>query len=161
MGHERIAASARDGLEKVLSIADAHPGATLGNAYFGRTTTDVLAHLHAWQSLFEGWMEAHRADEAVAYPAEGYTWKQLGDLNEALFKAHSGRTYGAVREALIGSHERVLALVAAISEAELAEDSTHEWLSGQSLGGVAHECLGSHYEWALDTLESAGLTATE
>jgi len=161
LGHEWITAAAREGLDKVLAITDAHPGTTLGNAYFGRTTTDVLAHVHAWQTLFEGWIEAHRADETVAYPAEGYSWNQLGDLNEALFKAHAGRSYAAVRTALIESHERVLALVATIPEAELVEDSLHEWLSGQSLGGVAHECLGSHYDWALGTLEAAGLTAAE
>ena len=158
LGHESIASAAREGLDKVLAVTDAHPGANLGNAYLGRTTTDVLAHLHAWHSLFEGWMEAQGADEAVAYPAEGYTWKELDALNEALYKAHAGRSYDVVREALVESHGRVLALVAAIPESELAEDSIHEWLGGQALGGVAHECLGSHYEWALGTLEAAGLT---
>lgn len=161
MGHESIAAAAREGLTQVLGITDAHPGATLGAAYLGRTTTDVLAHLHAWHSLCEGWIEAQRAGATVAFPAEGYSWKQLDALNESLYMAHAGRSYNAVRDALIESHDLLLALVASTPESELIERSAYEWLGDDALGDVAHECLGAHYDWALGTLEAAGLTAPE
>jgi hypothetical protein len=161
MGHQRIATAAREGLDRVLAITDAHPGASLGDAYLGRTTTDVLAHLHAWHSLFEGWIEAQRSGETVAFPAEGFTWKELDALNEALYQAHAGRSYSSVRDALIESHDLLLALVAAAPESELVERSAYEWLGDEALGDVAHECLGAHYEWALGTLEAAGLTAQE
>lgn len=158
MGHERIDSAATAGLATLLAVTDAYPGEGLGDAYLGRTTTDVLAHLYAWHTLFEGWIAAHSAGEPVVYPAEGYTWKELGALNEALYKAHAGRDYEAVRDALLESHRTVMDLVAAIPESELVERSRHEWLGEESLGDLAHECLGGHYEWAIGTLEAAGLT---
>jgi len=159
LGHQGIENAAREGLAKVLAVTDAHPGEGLGDAYLGRTTTDVLAHLHAWHSLFEGWIEAHDAGDPVDYPAEGYTWNELDALNESLYQAHAGREYEAVRDALIESHGLMLALVSVIPESELVEPSAHAWLEGEALGGVAHECLGAHYDWALGTLEAAGLTS--
>jgi hypothetical protein len=49
--------------------------------------------------------------------------------------------------------------VRAIPEAELTSQDSHEWLGDESLGDVAHECLGAHYAWALGILEAAGLKA--
>jgi hypothetical protein len=157
MGHERIASAAADGLAKLLAVTDAHPGEGLGDAYLGRTTTDVLAHVHSWHTLFEGWIAVHLEGESVSYPAEGYSWKELDSLNEALYNAHAGRSYESVKDALLESHQLVLSLVAQIPESELVEVSRHEWLGDEALGDVAHECLGAHYEWALGILEAAGL----
>lgn len=158
MGHQRIASAATEGLATLLAVTDAHPGAGLGDAYLGRSTTDVLAHVHAWHTLFEGWIEAHSRGDSVPYPAEGYSWKELDALNEALYSAHAGRSYEAVKDALLESHQHVMSLVAAIPESELVERSRHQWLGDEALGDIAHECLGAHYEWALGTLEAAGLT---
>jgi len=158
MGHERIASAATEGLTALLAVTDAHPGEGLGDAYLGRTTTDVLAHVHAWHALFEGWVAAHHEGEPVPYPAEGYSWKELDALNEALYQAHAGRSYEAVRDALLASHAAVMSLVAAIPEPELVERSRHDWLGDDALGEVAHECLGAHYEWAIGILEAAGLS---
>lgn len=156
-GHEQIASSATEGLAKLLAVTDAHPGEGLGDAYLGRSTTDVLAHVHAWHTLFEGWVESHAAGEPVAYPAVGYSWNELDALNESLYNAHAGRSYEAVKDALLESHAMMMSIVAAISESELVEVERHEWLGGEALGDVAHECLGAHYEWALGTLEAANL----
>lgn len=157
MGHEQITSSATEGLARLLAVTDAHPGEGLGDAYLGRTTTDVLAHVHAWHTLFEGWIAAHQEGETVPYPAEGYSWNELDSLNEALYKAHAGRSYEAVKDALLESHQLVMSLVAQIPEPELVEVSRYEWLGGAAIGDVAHECLGAHYEWALGILEAAGL----
>jgi hypothetical protein len=147
------------GLAQVLAITDAHPAVDLGAAWLGRTTTDLLSHLHAWHLLFEGWVEADRAGETVAYPAEGYTWRDLDALNESLYTFHRAREHAPTRELLVESHTRVCDLVRAIPEAELTGAGLHPWLGDESLGDVAHECLGAHYEWALGILEAAGLKA--
>ena len=157
MGHAQIASAAAEGLATLLAVTDAHPGEDLGDAYLGRTTTDVLAHVHAWHTLFEGWIAAHLEGDSVPYPAEGYSWKELDSLNEALYKAHAGRSYESVKDSLLESHQLVLSLVDQIPESELVEVSRHEWLGDEALGDVAHECLGAHYEWALGILEAAGL----
>lgn len=156
-GHVHIVEAANEGLASLLAITDAHPDEDLGDVYLGRTTADMLSHLHAWHTLFEGWIEADRSDQTVAFPAEGYTWRDLDALNETLYAFHAGRPYDAVRTALVDSHERVCAIVESIPDAELNATETKRWLGGESLGDVAHECLGGHYEWALEVLEAAGL----
>ena len=154
-GHVQIIEAANTGLARLLAITDAHPAASLGDAYLRRTTTDVLSHLHAWHALFEGWIEADRAGDSVAYPAEGYSWRDLDALNETLYSFHAGRDYDSVRAALVESHDRVCAIVTATPESELTATESKDWLGDESLGDVAHECLGSHYEWALGILEAA------
>lgn len=156
---QQITADASRGLERVLAIADAHPGSSLGDAYLGRTTTDVLSHLHAWHELFSGWMAAHDAGDSVAYPAAGFTWRELDALNEAIYTANAGRDYAAVRASLLSSHDRMLGLIAALSDADLETPEAFPWAGGEAIGAVAHECLGAHYAWALDTFEAAGLAS--
>ena len=156
-GHSQIAQAADAGLAAVLARTDTHAGLSLGDAYLGRSTTDVLAHLHAWQVLCEGWIDAARLGGEVHYPAQGYSWNELESLNESLYGAHAGRSYDAVREALIESHRLLLALVRATPESLLADPAAHPWLGGEPLGMVAHECLGAHYDWALGILSAAGV----
>ncbi len=158
-GHSDIVAAADAGLAAVLARTDAHPGGSLGDAYVGRSTADLLAHLHAWHGLCEGWIEAARAGEAVAYPAVGHSWNELDALNESLYRAHAGRSYASMRDAIVESHGLLVALIAATPDPELADPSEHPWLGGESLGMVAHECLGAHYDWALGILDAAHLPA--
>lgn len=157
--HTQIIDAGNAGLAQVLAITDAHPAAWLGDAWLRRTTTDLLSHLHAWHLLFEGWVEADRAGEMVAYPAEGYTWRDLDALNEFLYSFHRNREYAAARALLTGSHERVCGLVLTIPEADLTMPQSQDWLGDEALGDVAHECLGAHYEWALGILAAAGFEA--
>lgn len=160
-GHAQIIEAANAGLARLLEVADAHRDADLGDAYLGRRTADVLSHVHAWHTLFEGWIEADRSDDTVAYPAEGYTWRELDALNETLYSFHAGRDYDSVRAALTASHERVCSIVAGIPDSDLTATEVKPWLGGESLSDVAHECLGAHYEWALGVLEAAGFGGDE
>ncbi|MCB2412495.1 ClbS/DfsB family four-helix bundle protein [Demequina sp. TTPB684] len=159
LGPKHIIEAADAGLARVLAITDAHPAALLGDAWLGRTTSDLLSHLHAWHLLFEGWVEAERAGESVAYPAEGYSWRDIDALNESLYTFHRARPHENTRQLLVESHARVCDIVRTIPEIELTTPETQEWLGDESLGDVAHECLGAHYEWAVGILEAAGLEA--
>ena len=150
--HLQLRADADAGLARVLAITDELPGVSLGEAYPGRTTTDVLAHLHGWHGLFAGWLEAHAAGGPVAYPAEGFTWDDVDALNGIIFRTHQGRPYLTMRTALEESHQRVMALLVDISGDDLTSTQSFAWTGGVPLVEIAHECLGGHYEWALDIL---------
>lgn len=152
-----LAAKADDRLTLVLARADAAPTFELGDAYHGRRVADVLAHLHAWHLVFDGWVAQDRAGSVPPFPAEGYTWNDLDALNDAFYQAHRERPYDAVRSMLLSSHRAMLHLLDTFSEAELTDASLHPWLNGQPLGDVADECLGEHYEWALKTFDAAGM----
>lgn len=152
-----LSASADEGLAEVLRRADAARDAELGAAYHGRRVADVLAHLHAWHLVFDGWVAQARAGSVPAFPAEGYTWDDLDALNDAFYQAHRDRPYEALRGMLVTSHRMMLTLLDTFTEDELLDPTAFAWLGGQSLGDVAHECLGAHYAWALKTFDNAGI----
>lgn len=152
---QELAAEAEQGLAELLRRADAAAGESLGDAYEGRTVGDVLAHLHAWHVVFDGWVAQERAGSVPAFPAEGYTWDDLKSLNDAFYQAHRERPYDAVRSMLVSSHQMMLALLDTFTEEELTRPDVFGWLGGEPLGDVAHECLAGHYHWALRTLDAA------
>src|SRR6478752_1105008 len=141
----QLTAKADSGLANVLRRADAARDTPLGAAYRDRTVSDVLAHLHAWHVVFDGWVAQDRAGSVPAYPAEGYTWKDLDSLNDAFYQAHRERPYEAVRAMLESSHRMMIALLDTFTDDELTDPDAFAWLGGQELGDVAHECLGAHY----------------
>lgn len=154
--HE-LATLADAGLQSVLRRADASRDAELGPDGRDKRVADVLAHLHAWHVIFDGWIALDRAGAVPAYPAEGYTWADLDALNQKLYEAHSERPYEALRAMLVSSHAMMLNLLDTFTQEELTDPAAFPWLGGEALGSVAHECLGAHYDWALRTFDSAGI----
>ncbi len=152
-----LTAKADRALAVLLERADAMQDAPLGAAYQFRRVADVLAHLHAWHLIFDGWVAQERAGAVPAFPAEGYSWADLDRLNEALFQAHRERTYESLRAMLVSSHRSMEHLLGTFSEDDLVSPDAHPWLGGQTLGDVADECLGEHYEWALRTLDATSV----
>ncbi len=152
-----LAAKANDALAAVLQRADASRDADLGAAYHDRRVADVLGHLYSWHIVFEGWLAQELAGAVPAYPAEGYSWDDIDTLNDLFYQAHRVRTYEALRSMLVTSHAAMLRLLATFTEQELVDTDVFGWLGGESLGSVADECLGAHYEWALRTFDAAGL----
>ncbi len=156
---DRIVASADEGLARLLARTDAHRDADLGAVYRDRRVADVLTHLHAWHLLLEGWLLDDAAGRTPAYPADGYTWATLGDLNDALAAAHRHLSYEEARAAVVASQARVVALVATLDDAVLTSPDAFAWLGGDRLASVAHECLGGHCTWAQGLLDRAGVPA--
>ncbi len=61
--------------------AEGRLDAAFANEGRDRSVRDVLAHLHAWHLLLEGWYEDGMIGGSPALPADGYTWRQLDALN--------------------------------------------------------------------------------
>ncbi|MFE6256036.1 ClbS/DfsB family four-helix bundle protein [Agromyces sp. NPDC057865] len=115
---------------------------------------DVVNHLHAWHVLLDGWLDAAAVGRTPAFPAEGYDWVSLDELNHVLRDRYRGVALAAARARLRTSHDRLLVRVAGIDEAELYDASRHPWSSGP-LAEPMHECLGGHYEWAIGAIAAA------
>lgn len=117
-----------------------------------RDAVDVLNHLHAWHMLLLGWLDADAAGRAPAYPAEGYTWRDLDRLNRDLRDRYRGDgDLATSRERVRASHRSVLARIDALDDAAIFSDG-RPWLGGATLAEPVHECLGGHYAWALGAL---------
>jgi hypothetical protein len=118
-----------------------------------RDAVDVLNHLHAWHVLLLGWLEADADGREPAYPAEGYTWRDLDRLNRDLRDRYRGDgDLDAARERLRASHHSALARVDAFDDDAIFSDG-RPWLKGATLAEPVHECLGGHYAWAIGALE--------
>lgn len=117
-----------------------------------RDATDVVNHLHAWHVLLMQWLDTDAAGGTPPFPAEGYTWGELDALNRMLRDHYRGDgSLPAARDRLRTSHRDALVGVGRLSDADLFE-TRREWAHG-TLAEPVHECLGGHYEWALDALE--------
>lgn len=146
---EEISSDADAALGSLLALADRHPEADLAEAWKFRRVADVLAHLHAWHVLFVGWVAQARAGAEPAFPAEGYTWAALDELNDTLYEQHRHDGFPELRSSLITSHRLMLETLADCTQDELTSPGAFAWLGDATLGDVAHECLGAHYDWVL------------
>ncbi len=152
-----IVSAAHAGLTSLLARTDRYPDASLGDAWRDRRTTDVLTHVHAWHLLLEGWLADDAAGRPVHYPAKGYTWAMLGELNDRIYDDLRGLLYAEARERLVASHGRAVALVEALTTEQLTQSGAYPWLGDEVMANVAHECLGAHYAWGERILDAAGI----
>lgn len=136
---------------------DARPDHAVAEHFAGTRVADIYAHLTGWHELFLGWLEADGRKATPDFPAKGYEWSQLAELNAALIDHRSHESYDDLRAALLDSHARVKAAVRAVPDDVLMDTTAHAWLGDESLGAVAHEVLGNHYRWGVAMLgECAG-----
>lgn len=123
-----------------------------------RNVRDVLAHLHAWHLLLEGWYEDGMIGGSPAMPADGYSWRDLDALNVVLRARWTGSPIEDVERRLDASHAGLQRLVAVHSDDQLFDESAFVWTRGSRLGGLCLECGGNHYRWARKAIaEGLGL----
>ncbi len=120
-----------------------------------RTAKDVLAHLVDWQQLMFGWLDEADAGRSPAIPAEGYSFKQLPELNQRLFERSRHKPLATVREQLAQSHARALALIAAYDADALEDNRRLPWKGTANLASYFASITSSHYVWAIDLLRKA------
>ncbi|GIG55156.1 ClbS/DfsB family four-helix bundle protein [Demequina activiva] len=149
---DALMADADAQLAALLRHADALPDFAVSEDFSGERVADVLAHLHGWHLLFLSWTAKEAAGVEPTFPAPGYTWDRLAELNAAILAEHAHRPYSELRGRLVDSHARMLDAVRGLDDGTLFDVGAHAWAGDQSLGLVAHECLGGHYRWAESAL---------
>ena len=142
-----LVADADAQLADLLHHTDALPDHAVTADFAGDRVADVLAHLHGWHLLLLDWIAAEAAGGEPDFPARGYDWSRLAELNAAILTQHAHRPYGELRSLLTDSHARATATVRELDERALFDPRARDWTGEQSLGSVAHECLGAHYRW--------------
>ena len=154
---EALIADADAQLASLLRHADALPDHAVTEDFAGDRVADVLAHLHGWHRLFLSWVANEAAGVEPSFPAPGYTWDRLAELNRDILAEHAHRPYAELRDLLTDSHARMIEAVRGLDDGTLFEAGAHAWTGAQSLGTVAHECLGAHYRWGETALGECAL----
>jgi hypothetical protein len=144
----------------LLALIDGIPADRLDEVFAGssrdRNVRDVVAHLHAWHILLERWYSEGSMGGSPRIPAEGYSWRQLAQLNEALRQQWQDTSLAELLPLLRASHESLQAMVALHDDRELDDADAFAWTRGTALGEFAQECGGAHYVWARGVI-AAGL----
>jgi hypothetical protein len=111
---------------------------------------DILAHLDAWHELLLEWEHAGSAGRAPAMPAPGFRWKDMPELNDAIWKRTRAAPLAEVTSRLRASHQRVRAIVEAYDDEGLFARGRQRWTGSTSVGSYAVSATSSHYAWAAD-----------
>lgn len=115
----------------------------------GWSGKDVLAHVVEWQRMNLGWYEAGRRGESPAMPAPGYTLRDLPRLNAMIYRKHHRRSLDAVLRDYASFHDRMVALIESLPDADLVTLGRFSWTGPSwTLSDYLRASTAAHYLWA-------------
>lgn len=117
----------RDALDETLALLSPGQMTKAGVTRGGWSVKDVLTHLVEWQQMNLDWYAAGVRGEKPAMPAPGFTLRELPRLNAMIYRKHHRRSLRAVMQDYRSYHERVVALVEAVSDADLVTLGRFSW----------------------------------
>jgi hypothetical protein len=139
----------RAALDDVLAPLTRRQMTMAGVTRGGWSVKDVLAHLAEWQQMNLNWYAAGLRGEQPAIPAPGFTWRELPRLNETIYRKHHRRSLQAVLRDYRSYHERVVALIEALPDADLVTLGRFSWTgSSWTLSDYLRASTAAHYLWA-------------
>ncbi len=109
---------------------------------------DVLAHLIAWDDMVLSWYKAGLRGKTLPQPAEGFTWRQLPELNQRIYQEHCDEPLPEVLKQFRAHHRKMLKLVQGLSDEALFTRGRYGWTGKNALASYLIPCTSSHYRWA-------------
>ena len=109
---------------------------------------DILAHLHAWHTLYLTWYEVGMAGDKPEMPAPGYTWKTTPEMNAMFYEQYKDMPLDEVRHRLNDTHKKIMMIINSHSDEELFTKKRYAWTGSTSLGSYTISAMSSHYDWA-------------
>lgn len=137
----------RQALEQLLGTLSpeqiAQPG-TVGHW----SVKDVLAHLAEWEQMCLGWYAAGLRGEVPALPAEGFSWRQLPQLNQRIYERYRELDPAAVLARFEESYRQIRQLVEGLSDEDLLTPGRFAWTGKNALRSYIAPNTSEHYRWA-------------
>ena len=109
---------------------------------------DVLAHLSEWETMWLRWFAAGLSGKAPDRPAEGYTWRQLPQLNQKIYETYRERELGDILKQFRASHRKVDKTIEELSEQDLFTPGRYAWTGKHTLASTIVPNTSNHYRWA-------------
>lgn len=95
---------------------------------------DLVAYLIGWNELVLTWLERDDRGEAVAFPAAGYQWNQLGLLAQKFYADYEYLDWAELLARLTAAKTRLMQTVSARSNDELyARPWYGKWTKGRMI----------------------------
>lgn len=140
---------------KLSAVLDGVTSKTAMVTHDETSIKDVVGHRAHWIDLFLGWQADGQAGRVVHIPAKGYKWNDLQRYNADLRARQTGMDWATARAALQDAHARILALIGALSDADLyggpMKGGGNKWATGR----WAEAAAASHYRSAAKYIRSA------
>jgi len=126
-------------------LADVDEGQMTQSAVCSRwSIKDMLAHLHEWHCMALRWFEVGLTGQRDAIPAA----KDILSLNQRIYEKHKDRPLREVMDAFRDSHNRMIKLIASLSERQLLTPGYFVWARDNPLTTYFAPNTCSHYRWA-------------
>lgn len=109
---------------------------------------DLLAHLIEWERKFVDWYHAGKRGEIPQTPSEGYSWRELDEVNRQIYEKHRYRPVEDVLKEFQSSYEDMMDTLAEISAEQLFEPGHYAWTGNATLADYVAGCGYEHYDWA-------------
>ena len=113
-----------------------------------RNIRDVLGHLHEWHLMMLAWYKIGMNGEKPSMPAEGYTWKTVGDLNKKIWEKYRETSLNQIQGMIGKSFVEVQKIIKKHTNEELFTKKKYPWTGSTSLGSYLISNTSSHYDWA-------------
>jgi hypothetical protein len=159
LGHERseiLRTEAAEQFAALLELADSlPPGMTFAIETRDRNARDVLGHIAGWHQMLLRWHTRGMEGAATPIPAFGYSWDQIADLNQALWRVMQDASYSWTRAALVRTHAQVIGLLDDVPENLLWTPGLREWTRGRTMGEWISYLTARHYEWGIAKMARA------
>lgn len=115
----------------------------------GWSVKGILGHLIGWQQMNLDWYAAGERGEVPEVPAPGLTWQDVRELNERIYRRHRRRSLKAVLADYHTFHQRLLDLVAEVTDKDLVTVGRYVWTGPTwTLSDYIRANTASHYRWA-------------
>jgi hypothetical protein len=139
----------RSALDDALALLTPRQMTKAGVTRGGWSVKDVLAHLVEWQQMNLDWYAAGLRGEKPAMPAPGFTLRELPRLNAMIYRKHHRRPLQAVLSDYKCYHDRVIALIEALSDDDLVTLKRFSWTGpAWTLSDYLRASTAAHYLWA-------------
>ena len=112
------------------------------------TVHDFLAHLTEWEQMFLSWHREGLKGGTPDLPFPGYTWRQLPELNHAIWRKHRRTSTKKIREAFEASYREILGVAKSLSEAAIFTPGQFAWTKRNALVTYLGANTASHYRTA-------------
>lgn len=118
-----------------------------------KNVRDVLIHLYEWHELLLNWITNNQAGIPTPFLPAPYNWKNYAEMNVSFQKKHQDIPMVQAWTWLENSHQKVLALIATLSNDALFLKGYFPWAKTTTVGSYCVSATSSHYDWAIKKLK--------
>lgn len=115
---------------------------------------DIMAHISRWERMMGEWIKDLQAGKTPDRPPPGEPWKDLDQINAAIFETNKDKPLTEVQTEFQSSYSDTLKLIEIISERDLLEPGRFDWTKNDPVWYLVGANTFWHYEEHIPSIKS-------